>query len=334
MSAKKDARTKRILGNEGLRALVFVLSLSFIVSGCFSQKSAILNKPVLKVNGTEISTKEFSERLALRLKNYDALHAKDESNLNRAKEETVQAFVLEVIAKDYAAKNKIEVSGSEVEARVAEIRSKYPDELAFRRAMAEENLSMDRWREDLKFTLLQKKVFQKIAAGLPDPSEAEMKDYYEANKLQFLQPARVRLRQIVLEKEDDAKRIMDELGDGGDMAKLAKKFSVAPEGANGGDTGWIEKGTLEVFDQAFKMQVGTRSKIIKSPYGYHIYEVLKKEPDGRLSFQEAKAKIRAQLMERREQKAFSSWLEEQVRKASVQKNDALIQAIKVTTRGS
>jgi parvulin-like peptidyl-prolyl isomerase len=144
----------------------------------------------------------------------------------------------------------------------------------------------------------------------------------------------VRLRQIVLEKEDDAKRLMDELSDGADMTKLARQFSVAPEGENGGDTGWIDKGTLEVFDQAFKMNVGTRSKILKSPYGYHIYDVLKKEPEARLSFQEAKAKIRAQLREQSEQAVFSAWLEEQVRKTSVKRDDALIRAIKVTTRGS
>lgn len=334
MLPHNDTRDQRKSRNEGIKALVFVLALGLALSGCFSQKSLVLNKTILKVNGTEISTKEFSERLAVRLKNLDALHAKDESNLVRAKEETSQAFILEIIAKDYAAKNKISISNEEVDAEVAEIRSRYPDELAFRRAMAEENLSMDKWRSELEFTLLQKKIFQHIAGKLPEPSEAEMKAFYEANKALFVQPARVRLRQIVLDKEDDAKRIMDELNKGGDLAKLAKKFSVAPEGADGGDTGWIEKGALEVFDQAFKMPNGSRSKILKSPYGYHIYEVLKKESEGRLSFQEAKAKIRAQLLERQEQEAFSAWLEEQVRKASVEKNDALIQAIKVTTRGS
>ena len=144
----------------------------------------------------------------------------------------------------------------------------------------------------------------------------------------------MKLRQIVLEKDDDARRILEQLEKGASLAKLAKEFSIAPEGSNGGDTGWLPKGTLDVFDQAFKMNVGARSKILKSPYGFHIYEVLKKEPEGRLNFSEAKDKIRAILKERREQATFSSWLEEQVRKSNVKKDEALIQAIKVTTRGS
>ncbi len=82
------------------------------------------------------------------------------------------------------------------------------------------------------------------------------------------------------------------------------------------------------------MSVGARSKILKSPYGWHIFEVMKKEPEARLSFPEAKAKIRARLSEIKAQQVFTKWLEEQVRKSSVKRNDAVIRAIKVTTRGS
>jgi peptidyl-prolyl cis-trans isomerase C len=323
-------------GNEGLKTLVFYFlsCISVVLSGCFSQERVVLNKTVLTVNGTHVSTQAFAERLALRLKNYDALYAKDESNLERAKEDTVQAFILEIIARGYADKAGIGIEKQELDTAVNEIQSRYPDELAFRRALADENMAFEKWRSDLEFTLLQKKIFSKITEKLEEPKDSELKEYYDSKKPEFQQPARVRLRQVVLEKEDDAKRIMDELSSGASLEKLAKDFSVAPESANGGDTGWLEKGTLEVFDQAFKMNVGTRSKILKSPYGYHIFEVLKKEPEGRLSFQDAKAKIRARLMEAKAQKAFTAWLEEQVRKSSVQRNDTLIRAIKVTTRGS
>lgn len=316
------------------RALLLV-SASTLLSSCFfSQERTVLNKTVLIVNGREISTKEFGDRLALRLRGFDALYAKDEANLNRAKEETAQAFILETIARDYAKNHDIKVDKSEVDARVNEIRSKYPDEFAFRRALADQHLPLEKWREDIEFTLLQKKIFDAITAHNEEPTDSEMKAHYEANKSQFQEPARVRLRQIVLEKEDDAKRIMNELTKGASMEPLAKEFSIAPEASNNGDTGWIEKGTLEIFDQAFKMSVGARSKILKSPYGWHIYQVLKKQPEARLSFQEAKAKIRTRLSEAKAQQVFTKWLEEQVRKSSVKRDDTVLRAITVTTRGS
>jgi peptidyl-prolyl cis-trans isomerase C len=335
----------RVFKNEGQSALVFFLSAtlslglfsSVLFSGCFWRKPAIYEKPILVINGVEISTKEFSDRLARRLGRFDALYAKDDANLARAKEDTVTAFILEVIAKQFAEKNKISVSKEDVDTKVREIRSRYPDDFAFRRALSDERLSLEAWRADLEFTILQKKIFQtfqKVAASGPPPTEAELKGFYDSNQPLFHRPPRVRLRQVVLEKEDDAGRILEELAKGAELSALAKNFSVAPEGKNGGDTGWLDKGILDVFDQAFKMPIGSRSKILKSPYGYHIYEVIGKEAEGRLSFVDAKDKIRAQLLERSEQKLFSGWLEEQVRKSSVKRDDGILRSIKVTTRGN
>jgi peptidyl-prolyl cis-trans isomerase C len=303
--------------------------------GCVARESEIAAKPVLRVNHREIAAREFADRLALRLKNFDALYVKDEANLRRAKEQTVQAFVLEAAARDYAREAKLSVDAKEIEAEASAVRAKYPDDLAFRRSLAQENLSYEAWRESLEFLLLQRKIAAKINESLPSPSEEEMKAYYNEKKNLWRRPARVRLRQVVLAKEDDAHRIYEQLVSGAsNMTRVAKEFSIALEAQNGGETGWIEKGTLEVFDLAFKLSVGGRSKVLKSPYGYHIFEVLAKEPEAHLSFADAKAKIRAQIMERREQAAFSSWLEQQVRKATVYRNDGLIDAIKVSTRGN
>lgn len=293
-----------------------------------------MNKTVLKVNQTEINAQEFAERLAIKLKNLDALNAKDGGTLKRAKDATIQALIFEVISRDYAAKNGISINSADIDAEINRIRARYPDDNAFRRALADENLPLERWRKDLEFTLLQKKIMAHLTATAPQPSDNELKAYYEENKKVFEQNARIQVRQIVVEKEDNAKRILDELSSGAKFDELAKKFSVAPEGENGGVTDWIEKGTLEIFDNAFKMPVGARSKVVKSPYGFHIFEVVKKEPEGRLSFEQAKAKIRALIMERKEQGLFSTWLEEQIRKATVYRNDALIQDIQITTRGT
>lgn len=305
-----------------------------VLSACTGREREIAAKPILRINKREVAAKEFADRLAARLKNFDALYAKDEGNLKRAKEQTIQAFVLETVARDYAESVNISVDSGEIEAEAQAIRSRYPDDLAFRRSLAQEGLAFDAWKKSLDLVVLQRKIFAKINESSPEPSEAEMKAHYDQNQPLWNRPARIRLRQAVLGKEEDAQRVLAQLNDGGKMATLAREFSIAPEADQDGDTGWIEKGTLEVFDQAFKLNVGARSKVLKSPYGFHIYEVIAKEPEAHLSFADAKAKIRAQLKERREQSDFSAWLEKQIRQASVYRDDALIQAIKITTRGN
>ncbi len=331
-----SCRSSERLGHgAGRWTICFAASLSLLLGGCFSRDRAVLDKPAVNINGHDVSTQEFADRLAVRLKPYDSLSAKDEATLDRAKEETVQILVLELITRDYARAHNLTVSNEELDKAMSDIKSKYPDDFAFRRALSNENLSIEAWRKDMEFTSLQKKVYTAVTAvAKKDPTDAELKSYYDANKATYDRPARIRLRQIVVEKEDIAHRIYDQLSHGANLETLARQYTAAPEAAAGGDTGWLDKGTLDIFDQAFKMPIGARSKVLKSPYGWHIYEVLKKEPEAHLSFSEVKDKIRAQLQETASQTVFRNWLEEQVRKSTVKRNEAVIRAIQVTTRGS
>ncbi len=326
--------TLKKLKSEGTKALVFLFS-ALLFAGCScTEGGRLARKSVLTINDREVSTQEFADRLALQLKDYDALQAKDEATLARAKQAVADQFIIETLVASYAKKNKIEVTQQELDESINKVRARYPDDLAFRRVLAQQNMPFDKWKADLTKSLLQQKIRTYASANSPEPTEQELKEYYEKQKPLFSRPARVQIRQILTDKEDNARRMLEEIRAGRDLGKLAQEFSLAPEASDGGKTGWIEKGTLEVFDTAFKMNVGAKSKVLKSPYGFHIFEVLKKEPEAHLSFTDAKAKIRTLLKERTDQEAFMKWLEQELKASKVMRDDRLIEAIQVTTRGS
>ena len=102
---------------------VIFLALLVFISGCFSKKSLVLNRPVIKVNKHEISTEEYSERLARALAKLDSVLAKDESTLNRIKNQVSEQIILELIVLDFAKKNDISVSKSEIESEIDNVRS-------------------------------------------------------------------------------------------------------------------------------------------------------------------------------------------------------------------
>jgi peptidyl-prolyl cis-trans isomerase C len=262
------------------------------------------------------------------------LSLKDQALVARAKEDVIQGFIIETLVNEYARSNSILLDEARVTARVEEVRKGFPDDLAFRRSLADENLTMDDWRADIGRSILQKQIFDHLVQGLPAPTEAELKAEYERTKSEFVRAPRVKLRQIVVPREEDAKKVMDQLAAGRRLADLARSLSVAPEAENGGETDWIEKGVLDVFDIAFKMPVGGRSKILKSPYGWHIYDVLKREPESRLSFDSARPKLQTQLREQAGQRAFADWLEAQIRRSRVLRNEDLIRSISVSTKAS
>jgi len=335
IAAPSVASRLRVDAGPRIASQGFLILSGFVVSmfliAC-TQSSNIKNKSVVSVNSVNLSAEDFAVRLARKLKDYDALFAKDQQNLKRAKEQTVHEFVLEVLTKQYAKENNLSVTPEMLAEESKKIRSKYPDDNAFRRALSAENISFDQWNKELEYSLLQRLVHAEISKNISSPKEEDIKDFYNLNKALFNRPARIKLRQIVVEKEDVAKRLYNELQEGSDFAKLAKDYSVAPEGANDGITDWIDKGSLDIFDQAFKLNTGQRSKILKSPYGYHIYEVIKKEPEVHLSLQEAHARVERQLREKKEQAGFSGWLDQELRKSHISRNEELIRAVRVSTK--
>src|SRR6516165_9934383 len=107
----------------------------------------------------------------------------------------------------------------------------------------------------------------------------------------------VRARHILVEKEDDAKAILEELKAGGDFAALAKEKSKDPGAADGGDLGYFTKDQMvpEFAEVAFKMYPGQLSNPVKTQFGWHIIKVEDKRTKQPPQFEAVKGQIEAFL---------------------------------------
>jgi len=315
------------------RLLCTGLLLAFAI-GCTLSSSPGRTKIVYKVNEHSLSATEFADKLATKLKDYDSVQIKDPEVLKSVKGQILHEFLNDKLAEDWAEKNGLSVSSEELGAAVDAYRKQYPNDLAMKQALAESGQSFETWKNSLRPLLLQKKIFESLKPKIAQPTDEEAASYYEMNKEQFRKPSFIRIRQVVLDKKDDAERLAATMTRNTSLADMARKFSIAPEARNGGETDWIPKGSVEIFDQAFSWPIGKRSSVLKSPYGYHIFEVIAKQPESQLSFAQAKDTILALMRADREQAAFAAWLEEQIKASTVMKNEALINSVSVTTRGA
>ncbi len=305
--------------------------MSLALAGCPSSYQKLSTKPVEKVNDHVLTSKQFANQLARRLRNFDALAAKDPNNIHRIKEEILRDFLVKSLTLDWARAQSIVISENTLDKEVDKLRANYPDDLSFRRALALENLSFSEWREELRFSLVEREVFRKINERVKAPTEEEIKRYYEDNKDRYKRKERVFLRQIVVDEDAKADAIKVDLKTG-DFAELARKYSITPEAKQGGVVGWIEKGTVDYFDPLFN--VGSGVQTIKSPFGIHLIRVEKKAPASTLSLEEVKPQIIRALRAQREQAEYVAWLDAQLRSSKVLKDYELMNSIKVDTRGT
>jgi peptidyl-prolyl cis-trans isomerase C len=104
-------------------------------------------------------------------------------------------------------------------------------------------------------------------------TDAELRAQYEEFKKQMGENE-YKVRHILVEKEDDAKLIIVELGKGGDFAKLAKDKSKDPGSKdNGGDLDWGPSARFvkPFADATTALKKGqTVTAPVKTDFGYHV----------------------------------------------------------------
>jgi peptidyl-prolyl cis-trans isomerase C len=147
-----------------------------------------------------------------------------------------------------------------------------------------------------RLAMLRNKVLMGLAlqdevkSSLTD--EAFRKVYDEAVKTMTPQEE-VRARHILVENEDDAKAIAEQIKGGADFAALAKEKSKDPGAADGGDLGYFTKDQMvpEFADVAFQMYPGQVSNPVKSQFGWHIIKLEDKRQRPVPEFEKVKDQI-------------------------------------------
>lgn len=307
------------------------LCLVSLLAACPSKEPNVTGKIVLKVNEQSLSLRDFSNQLARRLKDLDALSAKNSQTIALIKEELLRSFISRALILDYARTKNINVTPFELDKEVDKIRSAYPDDVTFRRTLAQENISFSDWREQLKYRLIEQKVFQQITEKIKPPTPEDLRQYYEKNTAQFKTKERIYIRQIVVEDQGKAEYLKGELKKKS-LESLARRYSIAPESKNDGAVGWIGRGEVDFFDPLFSYKIGVPGPVFKSPFGYHVAVVERKSPAMNLSFDEVKAKIDRQIRAQKEQALFTEWLDAQLRSSRVWRDYKLINSLSVDTK--
>jgi len=84
--------------------------------------------------------------------------------------------------------------------------------------------------------------------------------------------SKIKVSHILVEKQSQALRILDELLGGGKFKELARRHSTCPSGKRGGDLGFFGRGRMvkEFERAAWALKVGETSKPVRTQFGYHI----------------------------------------------------------------
>jgi peptidyl-prolyl cis-trans isomerase C len=109
---------------------------------------------------------------------------------------------------------------------------------------------------------------------------------------------------------------------GEDFAKLAQENSEDPGSQpRGGDLGWMARGqTPPPFEQAaFALKKPNDiSPVVESPFGYHIIQLLERQPAAEIPYEQVKDRLGMMLKQQQAQQQIEARVKELRSKAKVE----------------
>jgi peptidyl-prolyl cis-trans isomerase C len=104
---------------------------------------------------------------------------------------------------------------------------------------------------------------------------------------------------ILVESEEEAQAIVEELKAGADFAETAKEKSTGPSGPNGGSLGWFGPGMMvEPFQEAVEtLEVGAISEPVKTQFGWHVIILNETRAQAAPSFESVEAELAQQIQQ-------------------------------------
>ncbi|WP_226624819.1 peptidylprolyl isomerase [Alloyangia pacifica] len=185
------------------------------------------------------------------------------------------------------------------------------DQLVQQEVLAQDEKAVETKRVDLSLkterrTLMASETVSAVAeAAVTDEA---LKAAYEA-QYSGDQGQEFNASHILVESEDEAKAIIEELNGGADFAEVAKEKSTGPSGPNGGELGWFSKGMMvEPFEAAVAtMEPGAISDApVQTQFGWHVIKLNETRAKAAPELDE----VRDQLSQQVQQDAVAAYVEE------------------------
>ncbi|MBM3266777.1 MAG: peptidylprolyl isomerase [Candidatus Sericytochromatia bacterium] len=297
----------------GLVAAVVVASGAAVATFYVTEADAWVGT----VNGEKIDRDSFERNMAVRKKQYESRMGVDfsapqgQQMLDNLRKDVVDQLVERSVLLQGAQKRKIGAEAAEVETRLKSIKTQFPDEAAFKKALQENGITQEALAEQVRDSLIVEKLrddLTKTATVSPD----EARKFYDGNPEHFKVAEEVKASHILVKTEQEAKDLVKRIKGGADFGDLARKHSEdSGSKAQGGDLGFFGKGRMvpEFEAAAFALGPGGVSAPVKSQFGWHVIKAHERRQAHTKKFDDIKGEIGNQLLRQKKDKEFAAWLE-------------------------
>jgi parvulin-like peptidyl-prolyl isomerase len=185
-------------------------------------------------------------------------------------------------------------------------------------------------REQVSNGVRMDQMMQAVYEPEPEPTEAEVRAFYDANVKLYLTEEEIRVSHISMNLSGAKSRLevyntMRELRDkalaGADFDALGAEHNSNKDTPP--DLGWFKRGEfMEEFEAiAFSMSKGEISPVFVTQLGFHIAKLTDRKPAVPKPFDEVKELVKQRIIEQHKDDKFNAFVEDLMKSAKIEDTD-------------
>ncbi len=210
----------------------------------------ILERIVVKVNGDIVTLTDFTARQIAEAQAARVTPDRIEQFLRDNNARILQAAIDDVLILQKAADTGMKLRPEYIKEVLDNIKKEnnIESDEAFLGQLQKEGLSLDDLKRNIERSILTRQIVTREVDSKVQVTEQDARADYEARKVEYTTPARLRLQEILVRgetAESKASDVVRRARAGEDFAQLARSFSSAPTRAAGGDLGELSHGEMD-----------------------------------------------------------------------------------------
>ena len=272
----------------------------------------VLNRVAATVNGEVVTLQELEQRAGdeWRRANTSPPGPERDRAVALSLRRAFDGVVAEKLFHSQAVALQLEVTDEQVNAAIEDIKKRNrADDKMLDQMLSEQNMTRATFREQIRgqlesYNVLSAKVRSKVKL-----TDDDVRNYYQKHPGEFAGEQELHVRHILVPLAEDAapmevgralmlgEKARERVAGGEPFAEVAKDVSKGPGASEGGDLGWLRRGTMQrsLEDVVFALKDGEVSKLVRAGPGLHLFKVEERRTGGGRTFEQAKDEIRDRL---------------------------------------
>jgi parvulin-like peptidyl-prolyl isomerase len=272
----------------------------------------------LVVNGERIEDSEIQQEAERLRPRYEEVFAeKAQAEREAQLQEWSKDNVIErVLLRQEAKQNGPDIAPEDIDEAFKRLKEQYDDVESLYKALDVD--SDEKVREAIELQMKTELKISEIYDQAPQPTEEQIREYYEENKDTFRSDEQIRVAHIVKyvnwqTDEATAMQTMQEahaqIQSGTPFEAVVDKYTDCAD--SGGDLGYVMRGQMveEFEDVIFHLSPGQVSDVFRTRFGFHIAKVYDRRPPAIPELKDVKKQVTEQVADQLREQTLGDYLD-------------------------